>query len=120
MLFTQFTVDQSKLTVNGSVLSDTPNVRYLVALFFILAKPSEYDKQTQHSHTIDYPTVPQRRDKENTHTHTHNHCKETSSLSRPIQKIAQLEKIPELLNIYHRRNVGFKLLYLESKCSDFL
>ena len=30
--FTQFTVDQSKLTVNGSVLSDTPNVRYLVAL----------------------------------------------------------------------------------------
>ena len=25
--FTQFTVDQSKLTVNGSVLSDTPNVR---------------------------------------------------------------------------------------------
>ena len=32
--FTQFTVDQSKLTVNGSVLSDTPNVRYLVALFF--------------------------------------------------------------------------------------
>ena len=27
--FTQFTVDQSKLTVNGSVLSDTPNVRYL-------------------------------------------------------------------------------------------
>ena len=33
MLFTQFTVDQSKLTVNGSVLSDTPNVRYLVALY---------------------------------------------------------------------------------------
>ena len=31
--FTQFTVDQSKLTVNGSVLSDTPNVRYLVALY---------------------------------------------------------------------------------------
>ena len=30
--FIQFTVDQSKLTVNGSVLSDTPNVRYLVAL----------------------------------------------------------------------------------------
>ena len=33
--FTQFTVDQSKLTVNGSVLSDTPNVRYLVALYFL-------------------------------------------------------------------------------------
>ena len=33
MLFTHFTVDQSKLTVNGSVLSDTPNVRYLVALY---------------------------------------------------------------------------------------
>ena len=32
--FTQFTVDQSKLTVNGSVLSDTPNVRYLVALYY--------------------------------------------------------------------------------------
>ena len=31
--FTQFTVDQPKLTVNGSVLSDTPNVRYLVALY---------------------------------------------------------------------------------------
>ena len=31
--FTQFTIDQSKLTVNGSVLSDTPNVRYLVALY---------------------------------------------------------------------------------------
>ena len=31
--FTQFTVDRSKLTVNGSVLSDTPNVRYLVALY---------------------------------------------------------------------------------------
>ena len=31
--FTQFTVDQSKLTVNGSVLSDTPNVRYLVAYY---------------------------------------------------------------------------------------
>ena len=31
--FTQFTVDQSKLTVNGSVLSDTPNVRYLVPLY---------------------------------------------------------------------------------------
>ena len=30
---TQFTVDQPKLTVNGSVLSDTPNVRYLVALY---------------------------------------------------------------------------------------
>ena len=30
--FTQFTVEQPKLTVNGSVLSDTPNVRYLVAL----------------------------------------------------------------------------------------
>ena len=30
--FTQFTVDQSKLTVNGSVLSDPPNVRYLAAL----------------------------------------------------------------------------------------
>ena len=30
--FTQFTLDQPKLTVNGSVLSDTPNVRYLVAL----------------------------------------------------------------------------------------
>ena len=30
--FTQFTIDRSKLTVNGSVLSDTPNVRYLVAL----------------------------------------------------------------------------------------
>ena len=25
-------LQQSKLTVNGSVLSDTPNVRYLVAL----------------------------------------------------------------------------------------
>ena len=37
--FTQFTVDQSKLTVNGSGLSDTPNVRYLVALYnvFILS-----------------------------------------------------------------------------------
>ena len=34
--FTQFTVDQLKLTVNGSVLSDTPNVRYLVALYGIL------------------------------------------------------------------------------------
>ena len=33
MLFTQFAVDQSKLTVNDSVLSDTPNVRYLVALY---------------------------------------------------------------------------------------
>ena len=33
MLFTQFTVDKPKLTVNGSVLSDTPNVRYLVALY---------------------------------------------------------------------------------------
>ena len=32
--FTQFTVDQSKLTMNGSVLSDTPNVRYLVALYY--------------------------------------------------------------------------------------
>ena len=31
--FTQFTVGQSKLTVNGSVLFDTPNVRYLVALY---------------------------------------------------------------------------------------
>ena len=31
--FTQYTVDQSKLTVNGSALSDTPNVRYLVALY---------------------------------------------------------------------------------------
>ena len=31
--FTQFTVDQSKLTVNGSVLSDPPNVRYLAALY---------------------------------------------------------------------------------------
>ena len=31
--FTQFTVDQPILTVNGSVLSDTPNVRYLVALY---------------------------------------------------------------------------------------
>ena len=30
--FTQFTVDQAKLTLNCSVLSDTPNVRYLVAL----------------------------------------------------------------------------------------
>ena len=30
--FTHFTVDKSKLTVNGSALSDTPNVRYLVAL----------------------------------------------------------------------------------------
>ena len=30
--FTQFTVNQAKLIVNGSVLSDTPNVRYLVAL----------------------------------------------------------------------------------------
>ena len=30
--FTQFTVDQSSLTVKGSVISDTPNVRYLVAL----------------------------------------------------------------------------------------
>ena len=30
--FTQFTVDQSKLTLNGSVLSDTPNVHFLVAL----------------------------------------------------------------------------------------
>ena len=30
--FTQFTVDRSKLTVNGSDRSDTPNVRYLVAL----------------------------------------------------------------------------------------
>ena len=35
MLFTQFTVDQSKLTVNGSVLSDTPDVRYLAALYNI-------------------------------------------------------------------------------------
>ena len=33
--FTQFTVDQSKLTVNGSVLSDTPKVRYLVALYYM-------------------------------------------------------------------------------------
>ena len=39
--FTQFTVDQSKLTVNGSVLSDTPNVRYLVAL---------YHEETHESH----------------------------------------------------------------------
>ena len=31
---TQFTVDQAKLTVTGSVLSDTPNVRYLVALYY--------------------------------------------------------------------------------------
>ena len=31
--FTQFTVDQSKVTVNGSVLSDPPNVRYLAALY---------------------------------------------------------------------------------------
>ena len=31
--FTKFTVDQSKLTVNGSALSDTPNVRYLVVLY---------------------------------------------------------------------------------------
>ena len=31
--FTQFTVDWSKMTVNGSGLSDTPNVRYLVALY---------------------------------------------------------------------------------------
>ena len=30
--FIRFNVDQSKLTENGSVLSDTPNVRYLVAL----------------------------------------------------------------------------------------
>ena len=30
--FTQLTVDRSKLTMNDSVLSDTPNVRYLVAL----------------------------------------------------------------------------------------
>ena len=37
--FTQFTVDQPKLTVNGSVLSDTPNVRYLVALFITCADP---------------------------------------------------------------------------------
>ena len=36
--FTQFTVDQSKLTVNGSVLSDTPNVRYLVALYVPFTK----------------------------------------------------------------------------------
>ena len=34
--FTHFTVDKSKLTVNGSVLSDTPNVRYLVALYVLL------------------------------------------------------------------------------------
>ena len=33
--FTQLTVDQSKLTVNGSVLSDTPNVRYLIALYLV-------------------------------------------------------------------------------------
>ena len=33
--FTQVTVDLPKLTVNGSVLSDTPNVRYLVALFTV-------------------------------------------------------------------------------------
>ena len=32
--FTQFTADQSKLTENGSVLFDTPNVLYLVALFY--------------------------------------------------------------------------------------
>ena len=31
--FTQFTVDRSKLTMNDRVLSDTPNVRYLVALY---------------------------------------------------------------------------------------
>ena len=31
--FTQFTVDQSKLTAIGSALSDTPNVHYLVALY---------------------------------------------------------------------------------------
>ena len=31
--FTQFTVDQSKLTVNDSVVSDTPNVSYLVAQY---------------------------------------------------------------------------------------
>ena len=37
MLFTHFTVDQSKLTVNGSVLSDTPNVRYLVALYILIS-----------------------------------------------------------------------------------
>ena len=34
--FTQFTVDQPKMTVNGSVLSDTPNVRYLVALYCVV------------------------------------------------------------------------------------
>ena len=37
--FTQFTVDRSKLTVNGSVLPDTPNVRYLVALYSIQLRP---------------------------------------------------------------------------------
>ena len=43
--FTQFTVDQPKLTVNGSVLSDTPNVRYLVALYHVAAFTIPFDMQ---------------------------------------------------------------------------
>ena len=42
--FTQFTVEQSKLTVNGSALSDTPNVRYLVALYFGFALAAIHSK----------------------------------------------------------------------------
>ena len=46
--FTQFTVDQSKLTVNGSVMSDTPNVRYLVALYEMACALIEDSDQTVH------------------------------------------------------------------------
>ena len=43
--FTQFTGDQTKLTVNGSALSDTPKVFYLVALYIQLNTRA---KENQH------------------------------------------------------------------------
>ena len=52
--FTQFTVDQSKLTVNGSVLSDPPNVRYLAALYVYGFNIVQYTiKHPLHPHTGD-------------------------------------------------------------------
>ena len=54
MLFTHFTVDQSKLTVNGSVLSDTPNVRYLVALYQLSIPQSDNCKTRKY--TMSYIT----------------------------------------------------------------
>ena len=56
--FTQFTVDRSKLTVNGSVLPDTPNVRYLVALYYAHYYSSPYaDLLVTHVHFIVAKTV---------------------------------------------------------------